>query len=182
MVRWPSRATGGTRTSTNTIYADNAFLPSSIATQFGTLSNGYNALTGVSGAATQPTQTLTVGTINTNNLDLSKPMDLTAVCNTVGVPCLKLNRTLTRGVFTLEGTLGGDWSWQAYAQHSQMRERQTAAQDSFTPALQLCDRRDQGDGGQSGRERPADRQHPVPRACSGRPERRRLRAAEYLRQ
>ena len=127
------QSTGGTRTSTNTIYADNAFLPASVATQFGTLSNGYNAATGASGTAAQPTQTLTIGTINTNNLDLSKPMDLTAVCNTVGVPCLKLNRTLTRGVFTLEGTLGGDWSWEAYAQHSQMRERQTAAQDSFTP-------------------------------------------------
>jgi len=127
------QSTGGTRTSTNTIYADNAFLPSSIGSQFGTLSNGYNALTGASVTAAQPIQTLTVGTINTNNLDLSKPMDLTAVCNTVGVPCLKLNRTMTRGVFTLEGTLGGDWSWQAYAQHSQVRERQTAAQDSFTP-------------------------------------------------
>jgi len=30
------QSTGGTRTSTNTIYADNAFLPSSIGSQFGT--------------------------------------------------------------------------------------------------------------------------------------------------
>jgi iron complex outermembrane recepter protein len=127
------QSTGGTRTSTNTISADNAFLPSSIASQFGTLSNGYNGLTGLGGTAVAPTQTLTVGTINTNNIDLSKPMDLTSVCNSVGVPCLKLNRTLTRGVFTLEGSLGSDWSWQAYAQHSQMRERQTAAQDSYGP-------------------------------------------------
>jgi outer membrane receptor protein involved in Fe transport len=127
------QSVGGTRTSTNTIYADNAFLPSSVATQFGTLSNGYNALTGVSGTAAQPTQTLTIGTINTNNVDLSKPNDMTSVCNNLGTPCLKLNRTLTRGVFTLEGSLGSDWSWQAYAQHSQVRERQTAAQDSFGP-------------------------------------------------
>ncbi len=127
------QSVGGTRTSTNTIYADNAFLPSSIATQYGTLSNGYNALTGVSGVATQPTQTLTIGTINTNNVDLSQPNNMTTVCNNLGTPCLKLNRTLTRGVFTLEGSLGSDWSWQAYAQHSQVRERQTAAQDSFGP-------------------------------------------------
>ena len=127
------QSVGGTRTSTNTIYADNAFLPGSIATQFGTLSNGYNALTGTNGTAAQPTQTLTVGTINTNNVDLSKPNDMTTVCNSLGVPCLKLNRTLTRGVFTLEGSLGSDWSWQAYAQRSQVRERQSAAQDSYGP-------------------------------------------------
>lgn len=131
------QSTGGTRTATNTIYADNAFLPSSIATQFGTLSNGYNALTGLGGTAAQPTQTLTVGTINTNNVDLSKPLDLTSVCNSVGVPCLKLNRALTRGVFTLEGSLGNDWSWQAYAQHSQVRERQSAAQNSIHRAITL---------------------------------------------
>src|SRR5215471_2617000 len=127
------QSTGGTRTSTVNIAADNAFLPASIATQFGTLSNGYNALTGASVTAAAPTQTLTVGTINTNNIDLSKPMDMTSVCNSLGVPCLKLNRTLTRGVFALDGSLGSDWSWEVYAQHSQVRERQTAAQDSYGP-------------------------------------------------
>jgi outer membrane receptor protein involved in Fe transport len=124
---------GGTRTSTVNIAADNAFLPSSIASQFGTLSNGYNALTGASGTATAPTQTVTIGTINTNNVDLNKPLDLTTICNSLGVPCLKLNRALTRGVFTLEGSLGSDWSWEVYAQHSQLRERQSAAQDSYGP-------------------------------------------------
>jgi outer membrane receptor protein involved in Fe transport len=124
---------GGTRTSTVNIAADNAFLPSSISSQFGTLSNGYNPVTGLGGTATAPTQTITVGTINTNNVDLNKPLDLTTICNSLGVPCLKLNRTLTRGVFTLDGSLGSDWSWQVYAQHSQVRERQSAAQDSYGP-------------------------------------------------
>jgi hypothetical protein len=53
------------------------------------------------------------------------------VCTTVGVPCLHLNRALARAVFTLEGALGSDWSWNAYAQHSQVREHQVASQDSF---------------------------------------------------
>ncbi|HEU0095916.1 MAG TPA: TonB-dependent receptor, partial [Rhizomicrobium sp.] len=126
-------STGGTRTSTVAIAPDNAYLPASIASQFGILSNGYNTATGLGGTGAVPIQSITVGTINTNNVDLSKPLHLSDVCSTVGVPCLKLNRALTRGVFTLEGHLGDDWSWNAYAQHSQVRERQTVAQDSFGP-------------------------------------------------
>ena len=38
-----------------------------------------------------------------------------------------------RGVFTLEGTLGEDWSWNAYVQHSGVRERQMLHNDSLTP-------------------------------------------------
>src|SRR6185437_4852429 len=30
-------------------------------------------------------------------------------------------RQMMRGVFTLEGALGNDWSWNAYYQHSQVR-------------------------------------------------------------
>ena len=127
------QSTGGTRTSTVNIAGDNAFLPTSISTQFGILSNGFNPATGLGGTAAVPTQNITVGTINTNNVDLSKPLNLTEVCNSVGVPCLTLSRALTRGVFTLEGHLGDDWAWNVYAQHSQVRERQTAAQDSYGP-------------------------------------------------
>jgi iron complex outermembrane receptor protein len=123
--------TGGNRTSSVAITADNAFLPQSVAAQFGVLSNGYNTATGLGGSSARPSQTLTVNTNNTNNIDWSKPITMGEVCTTVGVPCLHLNRALTRGVFTLEGTLGNDWSWNAYAQHSQVREHQVAQQDSF---------------------------------------------------
>ena len=37
------------------------------AAQFGILSNGYNAVTGSGGTAAAPTQSIKVGTINTNN-------------------------------------------------------------------------------------------------------------------
>lgn len=128
-----SHSTGGTRTSTVTITADNAFLPASIASQFGVLSNGFNTATGLGGTAAAPTQGITVGTINTNNYDLNTPLSYGKVCNTVGIPCLELNRSLARGVFTLEGHLFSGWSWNIYAQHSEVREVQSAPQDSYGP-------------------------------------------------
>jgi iron complex outermembrane receptor protein len=128
-----SHSTGGTRTSTVTISADNAFLPSSIASQFGVLSNGYNGATGLGGTAAAPTQGITVGTINTNNYNLTSPLSYGKVCDTVGIPCLELNRSLVRGVFTLDGRFSKNWTWNLYAQHSQVREVQSAAQDSYGP-------------------------------------------------
>jgi iron complex outermembrane receptor protein len=123
---------GTPRTTTLTIAADNAYLPASIAAQFGTLSNGYNAATGTGGTATAPTQNVKVGTINTNN---TRPGDYNVadICNEVGMPCIRVYRTVERGVFGLQGALGNDWSWNVYAETSQMRERQIAAQDSFGP-------------------------------------------------
>jgi outer membrane receptor protein involved in Fe transport len=127
------QSSGQPRTSTLTIAADNALLPSSIASQFGTLSNGYNTATGLGGTAVAPTQSISLGTVNTNNIDDSKPLNLAEVCSTVGEPCLRLSRTLVRGVATLEGHLGDNWSWNVYAEHSQVRERQTAAEDNYGP-------------------------------------------------
>ena len=115
------------------IPADNAYLLASIVNQFGTLSNGYNAATGAGGTATAPTQSITIGTLNINNLDLTKPFTVADVCNTVAEPCLRLGRALARGVFTLQGTLGSSWSWNAYLQHSQVREHQVADVDNYGP-------------------------------------------------
>jgi len=123
---------GTPRTTTLTIAADNAFLPTSIANQFGTLSNGYNAATGAGGTATAPTQNIKVGTINTNNTPVGD-YNVADICNEVGMPCVRVYRTVTRGVFGLQGSLGDDWSWNVYAQASQMRERQIAAQDNYGP-------------------------------------------------
>ncbi|WP_116091804.1 TonB-dependent receptor domain-containing protein [Sphingomonas crusticola] len=131
--RFSGRTTGQPRTSTLTIAADNAFLPASVAAQFGTLSNGYNAATGRGGTAAVPTQSITLGTVNTNNIDDTSPLNLKDVCNTVGEPCLSLTRRLIRGVATLEGKLGDTWSWTVYGQHSEVRERQIAAQDNYGP-------------------------------------------------
>jgi len=123
---------GTPRTSTLTIAADNAYLPAGIASQLGVLSNGYNAATGTGGTANVPTQNIKVGTINTNN---TPPGDykVADICNEVGMPCIRVYRTVERGVFGLQGVLGNDWSWNVYAEASQMRERQIAAQDSFGP-------------------------------------------------
>lgn len=123
---------GTPRTTTLTIAADNAFLPGSIASQFGTLSNGYNAAIGTGGTAAAPTQSIKVGTINTNNTPAGD-YNLQDVCNEVGMPCLKVYRSFTRGVFSLQGALGDDWSWNAYAETSQMRQRQIAAVDNYGP-------------------------------------------------
>jgi iron complex outermembrane receptor protein len=133
-----SHSTGGTRTSNVTISADNAFLPSSIASQYGVLSNGYNTSTGLGGTAFAPTQGISLGTINTNNYDLNSPISYGKVCNTVGIPCLELHRALARGVFTLEGRLSDSWSWNLYAQHSEVREVQFATNDSYGPNYNLA--------------------------------------------
>lgn len=127
------RVTGQPRTSTLTIAADNAYLPASIATQFGTLSNGYNAATRQGGTATAPTQSITLGTVNTNNIDDTARLNLDTICNSVAEPCLSVTRELIRGVATLEGKIGSSWSWNVYAQHSEVRERQIAAQDNYGP-------------------------------------------------
>jgi len=123
---------GTPRTVTLSIAADNAFLPPSIATQFGILSNGYNSATGTGGTATAPTQNIKVGTINTNNTPAGD-YNVGDICNEVGMPCVRVYRTVARGVFALQGALGDDWSWNFYAESSQMRERQIAAQDNYGP-------------------------------------------------
>ena len=125
------RSFGGVRQTLVTVRADNAYLPTSVASAFGTLSNGYNAATGVSGSAAAPAQALLVATENLNNLP-ANDYKLADICQTVGAPCNINNRALTRGVFTLDGKLGSDWRWTAYIQHSGVRETQKLNNDSLT--------------------------------------------------
>jgi len=124
---------GGNRTTSVKLPVDNAYLPQSIASQFGVLSNGYNTATGLGGTAVAPTQTITIGTNNTNNLNYQQPLSMSLICNTVGIPCLQIYRSLGRGVFTVDGALDSNWSWNIYAQTSQVREHQYARSDSFGP-------------------------------------------------
>jgi len=126
------RSGGGFRLSAVTIRPDNAFLPTPVAAAFGTLSNGFNAATGASGTAAAPSQAIILGTLNLNNLP-SDSYSINQICMTVGIPCNDNHRALMRGVFSLEGRLGEDWSWSGYIQHSGMRERQVVRNNSLTP-------------------------------------------------
>lgn len=93
-----------------TVKSDNAYLPASV---LASMKAG-----GIS--------TITVGTNNlNNNLNPAGPYKESNFLNSLGVPVNTNSRQFVRGVFTLEGTLGEDWSWNAYVQHSQIREGQT---------------------------------------------------------
>jgi outer membrane receptor protein involved in Fe transport len=124
------RSLGGVRQALVTVRPDNAYLDPVLAAQFGTLSNGFNAATGTPGNAATPLQSLTVGTQNLNNMPADS-YSFHDLCQTVGAPCNDNHRALMRGVFTLEGGLGDDWSWKAYVQHSGVRERQVTSNNSL---------------------------------------------------
>ena len=126
------RSEGGFRQTISTIRPDNAYLDPALAAQFGTLSNGFNAGTGTPGTAAAPTQSISLGTQNLNNMPTGS-YSFSALCKTVGAPCNDNHRALMRGVFSLEGRLNGDWNWKAYIQHSGMRERQIVFNNSLTP-------------------------------------------------
>lgn len=123
---------GGVRQSGVAVRADNAYLDPAVAARFGTLSNSFNAGTGASGTAAAPSQSLTVGTQNLNNMP-ADAYKLSLLCQTVGTPCNHNNRALMRGVLTLEGALDDNWSWKATLQHGGVRESQKLANNSLTP-------------------------------------------------
>lgn len=126
------RSLGGLRQSLLTVRPDNAYLDPTIAARFGTLSNGFNAGTGAFGTAATPTQSLTLGTQNLNNMP-AQSYRASLLCQAAGVPCNYNNRALMRGVFTLEGQLDDNWSWKTYLQHSGVRESQKLYSNSLTP-------------------------------------------------
>ncbi|HKQ43974.1 MAG TPA: TonB-dependent receptor [Rhizomicrobium sp.] len=113
--------------SGSTFFADNAFLPASISSRFGTLTYASGQANGG-----KPAQTLKIGIDGTNNRLVNVPISgapgalytYNNLCSSVSQPCNNLNRALMRGVFTLEGTLGDDWKWNAYIQSSSVRTRQ----------------------------------------------------------
>jgi outer membrane receptor protein involved in Fe transport len=83
---------------------DNAFLPASI----------------VSTMAADHVTSFNLGTINNNNLDVNN-LSESAFLNSVSVPVNRINRQLFRGVVSLDGTIFGDWAWNAYYQHGESR-------------------------------------------------------------
>ncbi len=126
------RSEGGTRQAIVTVRADNAYLDPGIAARFGTLSNGFNAATGTPGTATAPAQAFSLGTQNLNNMPAGS-YSMNALCAAVGQPCNDNHRALMRGVFSLEGRLGDNWTWKSYIQHGGVRERQVLTNNSLAP-------------------------------------------------
>jgi iron complex outermembrane receptor protein len=86
---------------------------------------------------------MVAGGIPSLNLGSTNVVDLT-VANTrfptfatlqqgFGEGVTETQRQMTRGVFTLEGTIGSNWSWNAYAQNSEVRERMHLINNLLTP-------------------------------------------------
>ncbi len=92
--------------TTQTMQADNAFLNPTIAAQMQTagVKTFTLATTGMFGYPYN----------NYSNLSISAQEGSL-------IPVGVQRRQLTRGVFTLEGTLGNDWSWNTYYQHGETR-------------------------------------------------------------
>ncbi len=63
------------------------------------------------------------GSINLNNLTPADFPNLTLnkEAQTFGIPVDITQRQLMRGVFTLQGSIGDDWSWNTYYQHGTVR-------------------------------------------------------------
>ncbi|HUO02451.1 MAG TPA: TonB-dependent receptor plug domain-containing protein, partial [Rhizomicrobium sp.] len=88
-----------------TILAGNPYIPASVAATMA--ANGIPSLT--------------LGTINTNNITDFSHLTEGELAQSLGVPVNISTRALARGVFTLEGALGEDWSWNSYYQHGAVR-------------------------------------------------------------
>jgi len=100
--------------SSVTVKSDNAYIPASI--QASMIAGGITSFT------------LVTDNLN-NNLNPGGPYSILNLAGSLGDPINNNTRQLMRGVFTLDGALGEDWSWNAYIQHSQIREGQTNPND-----------------------------------------------------
>ena len=89
------------------IQRDNAFMPESIRQQMTAL--GLN--------------TIQMGTTNINNIGFNDYSYDNFVQNGVGIPVSKQKRQLKRGVFSLDGKIGDDWTWNAYYQLGKVKLR-----------------------------------------------------------
>jgi len=114
------------RFGTVTIQRDNAYLNPSIGARMDAL-----GITNFS-----------LGTSNLNNLATSGAHlignSLSAEAQSLGVPVSTNRRQLFRGVFNLDGSLGGNWSWNAYYQHGESRVNTVVINNIFTPNYNLA--------------------------------------------
>jgi iron complex outermembrane recepter protein len=105
------------RQSQQTIGIDNPFLPASIRAQM------------IAGAI----PSISLGTGANQNLTFAN-YSLKNYEQAIGQNYIQNYRQLMRGVFTLEGVyqlFGNDWSWNAYAQNTSVRERQYAPYNTY---------------------------------------------------
>ncbi|HEY2009823.1 MAG TPA: TonB-dependent receptor [Rhizomicrobium sp.] len=96
-----------------TVKVDNAFIPSALQQQMI--------------AGNVPSFALGTGAIE--NLSSLNQVSMRNLANSIGQNFVQNYRQLMRGVFTLNGgykLFGEDWTWNAYAQNSSVRERQWA--------------------------------------------------------
>jgi outer membrane receptor protein involved in Fe transport len=100
-----------------TIRNDNAYLPQSVKNQMAALSP----------AAT----TIAVGTTNMNNFD-PNDMSLDNFEQALGIPVAVTKRKLKRGVFSLDGKINDDWSWNAYYQRGEVEVDQRTRSNIIT--------------------------------------------------
>ena len=94
---------------------DNAYLPASIKAQM----------------ATAGVTTIPVGTTNMNNID-PNDLSLDNFERALGIPVAVTKRELRRGVFSLDGQIGDDWTWNAYAQQGEVEVNQTTRSNVIT--------------------------------------------------
>ncbi len=102
-----------------TIKVDNAFIPSALQQQL--IAGGVSSIS--------------LGTDGIENLQNLSQVSMRNLSQAIGQNFVQNYRQLMRGVFTLTGKyrlFGEDWSWNAYAQNSQVRERQFARLNTLT--------------------------------------------------
>ena len=105
-----------------TIKTDNAYLDPTLAARMATL-----ALTSFS-----------LQTNATDGVNLSNAGDLNTFFNALGTPVSQNVRQMYRAVFTLDGALGEDWSWNAGLQHSESHQHEIDTHINITPNVQLA--------------------------------------------
>lgn len=106
------------------IQADNAFLPDAVRQTM--LANGMTSID--------------VGTTNMNNVGPSATGRYShdQFRHALGIPVATTNRKLKRGVFTLGGDLGGDWSWNGYYQLGKVRVYQTTLSNTINSRYNMA--------------------------------------------
>jgi len=104
-----------------TIYADNPYIPASVRATMA--QNGIGSFV--------------MGTLNTNNVDL-RNLSPAATSKSLGIPVNDNHRSLMRGVFTLEGALGDNWTWNAYAQRATVKVGMRVINNTLNPNLRAA--------------------------------------------
>ncbi|MES2292288.1 MAG: TonB-dependent receptor [Pseudomonadota bacterium] len=111
---------------TVTIQRDNAYLDPAIGTRMDAL-----------GITSFSLGTSNLNNIGTNGAHLTNN-SLSTEAQSLGVPVSTNRRQLFRGVFNLDGSLGENWSWNAYFEHGQSRVHTVVINNVYTPNYNLA--------------------------------------------